>query len=173
MAATLGAWLTAWIQREGSLVNVERQLSTNRLTQATARRVAPDGQTPLDQQPRDAEPEPVHHLRSYSRYLSPRNGLFSADTWTLFAITLRNLFVNSLFFLPLALALVFGWRLLLQGFVLPLSGSFLDGPITITFQQINFLQTILFGLAYILAVGAMACQEENLFESQHRRCIAQ
>lgn len=112
----IGSWLAAWVRREGSLLNVERQLSPNRVSQAQARRTTdlPRGQ------PVDAEPEPVHHLRAYSRYLSPRFGVFSPDTWSLFTIYLRNLFVNALFLVPLALALVTGWKLLVHGYNAPL-----------------------------------------------------
>jgi hypothetical protein len=163
----IGAWLAAWVQREGSLSNVERQLSPNRLSQAGAERFAPDGRTPLDNQPRDEEPEPVHHLRAYSRYLSPRTGLFSPDTWTLFAITLRNLFVNTLFFLPLAVAVVFWWRLLIHGFDAPLG---LDAgpsgwPGSEAVLTLRCFLTALLGLAYWIAIGCMAWEEENLFES--------
>lgn len=85
----LGSWLSAWIRRHGS-AEVERQLAS-----APASPLAP-------------EPEPIRHLRSYSRYMSPQLGLFSADTWTLAGIVLRNLLLNWLVFLPLiAAALMF------------------------------------------------------------------
>jgi hypothetical protein len=32
----------------------------------------------------------IHHLRQYSRYLAPQAGVFNADTWTIFAVWLRN-----------------------------------------------------------------------------------
>jgi hypothetical protein len=66
----------------------------------------------------DFEPEPgeVHHLRSYSNYLAPRLGLFSADTWSLASILVRNMFLNWLVLIPLfAAALlipVLAWQLL-------------------------------------------------------------
>ncbi len=43
-----------------------------------------------------AQPEaaPLHHLRQFSNYLSPKLGLFSADGWTLVATALRNLLLN-------------------------------------------------------------------------------
>lgn len=81
----IGSWLTAWACRAGGLRNITRQLSG-----------------PLSA----AQPEPaeVTYLRNYSRYLSPRFSLFSADLWTLVAVYLRNLFLNWLVLIPLVLA---------------------------------------------------------------------
>jgi hypothetical protein len=94
----LGSWLTSWIYRErqklpggdprGALDEVESQLRS------------------LPGSPLDPEPEPVRHLRRYSRYMSPKVGLLSADTWTLVAIFLRNLFLNWLVLLPLLAAVL-------------------------------------------------------------------
>lgn len=85
----LGSWLTAWIHRAG-LGPVEEELSRR-----------PDS-------PLSPEPEPVRHLRSYSRYMSPKPGFLSADTWTLIGIFLRNLLLNWLVLVPLiAAALMF------------------------------------------------------------------
>ena len=38
----------------------------------------------------DAQSPAIHHLRQYSRYLSPQAGALSADAWTIFANWLRN-----------------------------------------------------------------------------------
>jgi hypothetical protein len=85
----LGSWLTAWIHRVG-LDKVQEELSRR-----------PDS-------PVSPEPEPVRHLRSYSRYMSPKPGFLSADTWTLIGIFLRNLLLNWLVLVPLiAAALMF------------------------------------------------------------------
>jgi len=85
----LGSWLSAWIRREG-LPQVEEAL-----------RRRPES-------PLSPEPEPVRHLRSYSRYMSPKAGILSADTWTLVGIFLRNLLLNWTVLLPLlAAALMF------------------------------------------------------------------
>lgn len=50
------------------------------------------------------EPKELQHLREYSNYMSPRTGLLSADTWSLIAIYLRNLFLNQTIFIPLIAA---------------------------------------------------------------------
>ncbi len=166
----IGSWFAAWVRREGSLANVEKQLSPNRVSQSLAERYEWDGRTRLDKRPRDEEPEPVHHLRAYSRYLSPRFGLFFPDTWTLFTIYLRNLFVNALFFLPLAVFVVFAWRLLLYGYIAPLGvwEPSLDREHLLTWR---FGLTALFGAAFALGIGCLAWEEENLFEADMDRSL--
>jgi hypothetical protein len=83
----MGGWLSGWIAREpGGVEAVEKALAE------------------MPQTPLEPDPEPVHHLRSYSRYMSPRFGLLSADTWTLVAIFFRNLLLNWLVLVPLLAA---------------------------------------------------------------------
>ena len=74
----LGSWLAAWIQRETAGVNeVEKQL------------------IPRPQEHADSEEAaPIHWLRCYGKYLAPKSGLFSPDTWTIIAISLRNTILN-------------------------------------------------------------------------------
>jgi hypothetical protein len=81
----IGAWLSGWINRaDGGLTSVAVQL----------------GQ-PRDNSRPNPEPVEIQNLRSYSNYLSPRLGIFSADTWTLFATYIRNLLLTSLVMIPL------------------------------------------------------------------------
>ena len=44
--------------------------------------------------------DPIAFLRKYSNYLAPSPGLFSADTWVIAAIWLRNVLLNQLILLP-------------------------------------------------------------------------
>jgi hypothetical protein len=115
----IGGWLAAWIHREGSLINVEKQLSPSRVEQSRAERTIKEREEdptaaplPLRALPVDEEPEPVHHLRAYSRYLLPRPGFFSPDVWTLGSIYLRNLLINLAVLVPFVLMLVLLSRLL-------------------------------------------------------------
>jgi len=91
-----GGWLTSWKQRAKGLDKVIPQL----------RRDAPS--VP------EGSPDPIQHLREYNNYLSPKLGLFSADTWTLVATVARNMFLNWLVFVPLLLAALMAPRLLLS-----------------------------------------------------------
>ena len=45
--------------------------------------------------------DPVHHLRLFSNYLTPRKGALSADTWRAAAVISRNLALTWLVLLPL------------------------------------------------------------------------
>src|SRR6185295_3495605 len=95
----VGSWLSSWIHREpGGLDTVIEKLS-----QKPASALQP-------------EPEPIRHLRSYSKYLRPRYGLLSADTWTL--IVARNLLFNWLVFIPLLFAVIMTPRLYVSALTL-------------------------------------------------------
>ena len=93
----LGTWLSAWVCREHQhRPNPDdRDFGIKQVQDNINCRETPD--------PDDANPEPaeLQHLREYSNYMSPKTGLLSADTWTLVAIYLRNLFLNLTIFIPL------------------------------------------------------------------------
>ncbi|HZD95184.1 MAG TPA: patatin-like phospholipase family protein, partial [Candidatus Sulfotelmatobacter sp.] len=82
----IGSWLSAWINREG-------------LTSVTAQLAHQSEQTRPN-----PEPLEIQNLRSYSNYLSPRLGFFSADSWTLVGTYLRNLLLNWCVIIPLLAA---------------------------------------------------------------------
>jgi hypothetical protein len=50
--------------------------------------------------------DPVHHLRLFANYLTPRKGFFSADTWRGITFYVRTLLFTWLMLLPLLLAAV-------------------------------------------------------------------
>ena len=91
----VGSWLSAWMSRVGRtrvLVDLGSAGSPGQSGEAT--------------DPIEPEPPPVHHLRSFASYLSPRRGLMSADVWTLAATYIRNLLLNWLVVLPLLAAVL-------------------------------------------------------------------
>ena len=45
--------------------------------------------------------DPVHHLRLFANYLTPRKGMLSADTWRAVSVISRNLVLTWLILLPL------------------------------------------------------------------------
>jgi hypothetical protein len=133
----IGAWLAAWIHREGNLENVQKQIRPMRLDQAGAIRgwcdiegaetgLKPEPVTPAQnsklQRPNigsyvaEEEPEPIYHLRRYSNYLAPTPGLLSVDTWSMLATYGRNLLLNQLVLLPAAMAVILIPRLFLSFF---------------------------------------------------------
>src|SRR6185369_12977403 len=92
----IGGWLSAWKQRVSGLDHVIPQLRR-------------DGPTIAE-----GSPDPIQHLRAYNNYLSPKLGLFSADTWTLVATVGRNMLLNWLVFVPLLMAALMAPRVLLS-----------------------------------------------------------
>lgn len=101
----IGSWLSAWMRHSGP-TSVQDEL----------KRASEEKLTP--------EPEPLRHLRAYSRYLSPRAGLMSADSWTLAATILRNMLLNWMVLLPLLAAGVLLPRILTELLRLPDAGFF-------------------------------------------------
>lgn len=108
----VGGFLTAWIHRahqepSGAGVGPSRLTGQStplppgvqRVFGALAGRYQPKPPTAV-------EPDPIRHLRSYSRYLAPRGGLLSVDTWTLAAIYLRNLAITWSVVLPFVIGLM-------------------------------------------------------------------
>src|SRR5262249_38266711 len=79
----IGRWPPAWIRRAGGLAGALPRLKR------TASEAALQGTDEKDA-------DPIEHLREFNSYLTPRLGLFSADTWTLVAIVVRNLLLNWL-----------------------------------------------------------------------------
>jgi len=92
----IGSWLTAWKQREGGLDKINHALQPG----------APS--------PDPKDPDPIQHLREYNNYLSPKMGLFSADTWTLIATVVRNMLLNWLVLVPLLMFILMAPRLILS-----------------------------------------------------------
>ncbi len=95
----IGSWLSAWLKLDGS-ANVLSQLKEKRNNA-------------------DREPRTIGHLREYSNYLTPRLGIFSADTWAAVAIVLRNILVNWLILLPAIALLVVAVKLIALGLSVP------------------------------------------------------
>ena len=50
--------------------------------------------------------DPIHHLRLFSNFITPRKGLLSADTWRAVTITTRNIVLTWLILLPVILAAI-------------------------------------------------------------------
>ena len=81
----IGSWLHGYI----------RQHCGNDIRQATCQLSPTDN--PVPKPPQD---DPVSFLRKYSNYLAPSPGLFSADTWVIGSIWIRNVLLNQLILVP-------------------------------------------------------------------------
>jgi hypothetical protein len=97
----IGSWLSAWKHRAGGLQKIAPHL----------RRDA--------RPPEDGNPDPIQHLREYNNYLSPRQGILSADTWTILTTIVRNILLNWMVFIPLLMFALMVPRLYLSVLVFP------------------------------------------------------
>jgi len=102
----IGSWLTAWKERWKGLTTPKKlgDKTTNVVAQLK----------PFALPPPEEHPDPVQHLRDYNNYLSPKLGLFSADTWTLAATVGRNMLLNWLVFVPLLMCALMVPRIVLS-----------------------------------------------------------
>ena len=76
----IASWLQAWMHHDSEALDQLKEFSR------------PHAFEP--------EPQPIRNLREYSNYLTPKLGLFSADTWTAAAMVVRNMLLNWLVLLP-------------------------------------------------------------------------
>lgn len=120
----LGSWLSAWIYREQKKHSHATPQDRKRGVQDVEQKLNCRETNELD----DPNPEPsqLQHLREYSNYMSPRTGLLSADTWTLVAIYLRNLFLNLTIFVPSITAFLLLPRILFKAVIYPEATPFLE-----------------------------------------------
>ena len=134
----IGSWLTAWKQRLGGLDKVTPVLLSSS--------AAKDG------------PDAVQYLREYNNFLSPKLGLFSADTWTLAATVARNLLLNWLVLLPLLLFVLMAPRLIVS---LARAGEYLDavhaqhGDSWVQITRLDDLLAAFAGLMFAIATFNM------------------
>ena len=106
----IGSWLARWIQQEG-IDKVEKHLPG-------APQAAREGRKERSEAPPEAAE--VNFLRDYSNFLTPRKGLFGADTWAAISTYLRNLLLNQAILVSfLGAMLLFPWAL---------GGAFATGP---------------------------------------------
>jgi hypothetical protein len=155
----IGGWLEAWLKREGVdaavVENVEQELVPSRFKNAEATRLAGQGLV------YDLEPTPVRQLRAYSRYLTPRYGFFSADSWTLIAIYVRNVLLNQLHLLAVAFLVVLMLRLLLYCFAMPTPNDEVSTVISVLVLSCG-------GLALTLVTRELGLEHNRVVKAKRR-----
>ncbi|HEY0060578.1 MAG TPA: patatin-like phospholipase family protein [Telluria sp.] len=73
----IGSWLSRWLNKENDIAMVESKL-------------APKPETPGAVH----EAAQITFLRQHSNFLTPKTGMFSADTWSMLSIYVRNTMLN-------------------------------------------------------------------------------
>ena len=71
--------------------------------------------------------DPIHHLRLFANYLTPRKGALSADTWRAITVGTRNLLLTFVMLVPLLAAAILAAQLYFVGNQ-RLAVSFVCGP---------------------------------------------
>ena len=103
----IASWLISWIKRPGKET---RNLSGIEFVEEELRKAPPEFAP--DKVEKYEEPGAINFLRSYSNYLTPRLGIFGADTWTAVASYFRNLLLNQAILISsLAAGLLLPWLL--------------------------------------------------------------
>jgi len=137
----IGSWLVAWIRRRGWPEVQERLIPYRR------------------GKDREEQPE-IAFLRNYSNYMTPRKGLFSADTWTLVTTYMRNLLLNLLILMfALSAALVLPRLLILGHHEITL---YVD---LVSTKEVALAVLILLGIA----IGFIRWNLSTLFESRAKQ----
>lgn len=111
------SFLVAWIKRRGGVRSVQHSLRGFASDASCTPPQCPKHELfelkesadslPANQDPKADHLRPIRLLRDYGRYLAPEDGLFSADTWTVFSTWLRNTSLNFV------ILMLFLWGLLL------------------------------------------------------------
>ena len=92
----IGSWLITWIKRT-STREVQQKLGNYEAKPDT------EATNPIP----EPEPEEINFLRDYSNYLTPRMGIFGADTWAGISTYLRNVFLNQLILVAFLATILF------------------------------------------------------------------
>jgi patatin-like phospholipase len=98
----IGTWFTAWMQRQAQGETALEARTAAQTHDVIRQRLSPShSPSPLDSRIR-----PIRYLREFSNYLTPKTGFFSADTWTMVAIYIRNVLLNWMVLIPLIAAVL-------------------------------------------------------------------
>lgn len=103
----IGSWLQRWICEESRRKGDDPR--------APARPHATGAERVMHLLGAGREQPQVKHLRENSNFITPRVGIASHDTWTAIAISVRNIMVNWLLFLPLLMGVALVANLFLSG----------------------------------------------------------
>lgn len=109
-----GGWWSAWLARgsrtpkqvfpDPEHLETDRDLRRNQLESQDSR--ADYERSQVKDAAISAGIDPIHHLRLFSNFLTPRKGLLSGDTWRAIAVIGRNLLLTWLILLPIMLATI-------------------------------------------------------------------
>jgi hypothetical protein len=103
----VGGWWSAWLSRpHESEMDIFPGPERNELRRST------NGYSKeATESSESAYVDPIHHLRLFNNYLTPRKGLLSPDTWRATVFVVRNLLLTWLVLLPILVTVVLAGQL--------------------------------------------------------------
>jgi hypothetical protein len=109
----IGGWWSAWLSRsqKTGLFPPREQIEPGREDLYRNRVTSGSSDSSMC-----AGVDPIHHLRLFSDYLTPRKGALSLDTWRAITVGLRNLLATWLILLPVMVAVILIAQLYFVGF---------------------------------------------------------
>ena len=126
-----------------------------------------DDNEPASDGSRCAWEDPIHHLRLFANYLTPRKGILSADTWRAISVVTRNLMLTWLILLPLLV----GVMLISQAYLLLHPASFQafvctppncpEGSLTIALKVILLPIAVLLVATLFMAIAWLLCNRDS------------
>lgn len=151
----IGGWFQACLRRAKSLDPMER-----------VRQLLLPDRTENAETDKMSEPAPIKHLRRFSNYLTPKIGLFSADSWVVVAIYLRNLLATQFHLIVVLLTVLVLQRVVIRIF---------DLGVGVLWSWITAGATFLFLMVAAAFVAWMTVKSQTLSsrEATLKRPIAQ
>lgn len=101
-----GAWWSAWLSRAERRPNERFPDAEDIEPSRRPSTLLVDQDSPSPSADRETARDPIHHLRLFANYLTPRRGALSADTWRAVTFYVRSLVFNWLALLPILLVVV-------------------------------------------------------------------
>ncbi|MFZ0751617.1 MAG: patatin-like phospholipase family protein, partial [Pyrinomonadaceae bacterium] len=102
--------------------------------------------------------DPIHHLRLFANYLTPRKGMLSADTWRAVSVIARNLILTWLILLPLLITvMLLGQAYFLLGHPLAEMFSPKYHDLILTLAPL----VLLVSWSVVIAIGWLICNRET------------
>lgn len=154
----IGAWWSAWLSRrarvKGDIFPQDEELESDRRSK-TAILIGAKGQASATAGTADtSHDDPIHFVRLFSNYLTPKTGIMSPDTWRLIAFFVRSLLCTWLALLPLLFAAVLAAQSIFL-FAADPQHAFLGlGPADMTDARLSFLKipALMFLAVYVTFV---------------------
>ncbi len=141
----IGGWLSKYISEKGGSVEaVEEELAPSERFR----------------QPR-SEPSSVQFLRQYSNYLTPKKGLFSADTWTILSTYVRNTLLNLTMLVAFLSVLLLAPRV-----AAALADTMLATPTALAVVAIGLFLVAVFSIALSISRTGPTIAKEPLSQTQ-------